>query len=367
MALILIINPGSTSTKVAVFEDEEPLATQLIQHGRGQIAAHRTIADQHEFRRQAVLHFLAEHQIAPESLDAVVGRGGLLRPIESGTYRVSDKMLAELRAPKDREHASNLGAIIAHEIAQKAGCPAFIVDPVCVDEFEPLARISGLPEIERRSLSHALNLKATARRAARDLGKPYTEVNLVMVHMGGGISVAPHRRGRQIDVNQALDGNGPFSPERSGGLPVGDVVRMAYSEPPYEGVNLTYKQFFKKIAGQGGLVAHLGTNDATEVEERIAAGDKHARLIYEAMAYQIAKEIGAMATVLKGEVDAIVLTGGLAHSEMLMGWIKERVAWIAPVLLVYPGEDEMLAMAQGALRVLRGEERARDYQASPAI
>jgi len=360
MYCVLIINPGSTSTKIAVYDDEAPLFAETVRHSSEELTAYPHIPDQHTFRRNAVLRSLAARGIALESLNAVVGRGGILRPIESGTYRVNEKMLAELRASKEREHASNLGAIIADEVARQAGIPAFIVDPVCVDEFEPLARISGLPEIERRSLSHALNLKMAARRAAQDLGRPYSEVNLVVAHMGGGISVAPHKRGRQVDVNQALDGTGPFSPERSGGLPVGDVLRMAYSVPPYNKTHYTYEEMFKKIAGQGGLVAHLGTNDAVEVERRIAKGDEHARLIYEAMAYQIAKEIGLMATVLKGEVDAIVLTGGLAYSEMLVGWIRERVAWIAP-LLVYPGEDEMLAMAQGALRVLRGEELAREY------
>jgi len=303
---------------------------------------------------------LREKGVDLKALDAVVGRGGVLRPIPSGTYLVNQEMLDELRAPKEREHASNLGAILAHEIASAASIPAFIVDPVCVDEFDPIARIAGLPEIERRSLSHALNLKAVARRAAKEMAKEYSEVNLVVVHLGGGISVAAHRQGRQVDVNQALDGTGPFAPERSGGLPVGDVVRMCYSVPPYEHVDLTYEEMFKKLAGKGGLVAHLGTNDAVEVERRIAAGDEHARLIYEAMAYQIAKEIGLMATVLRGDVDALVITGSLAHSEMLLNWIWERVAWIAPIM-VYPGEDEMLSMAQGALRVLRGEEAPRTY------
>jgi butyrate kinase len=360
MFRVLNINPGSTSTKVAVYDDESPLFVEILRHSSEELAAYPRIPDQYAFRRDAVLRLLADHGIELESLDAVVGRGGILRPIESGTYRVNEKMLVELRTPKEREHASNLGAIIADEIARRAGVPAFIVDPVCVDEFEPIACVSGLPEIERRSLSHALNLKMAARRAAKDLSRPYSEVNLVVVHMGGGISVAPHKRGRQVDVNQALDGTGPFSPERAGGLPVGDVLRMAYSIPPYDKNHYTYEEMFKKIAGQGGLVAHLGTNDATEVERRIVNGDEHARLIYEAMAYQIAKEIGLMATVLKGEVDAIVLTGGLAYSEMLVGWIRERVAWVAPVM-VYPGEDEMLAMAQGVLRVLRGDEEARVY------
>lgn len=361
MYRVLTINPGSTSTKVAIYEDEHPLFLETIHHSAEEIAAFPHIADQYAFRRDAVLSLLDEQGVRLDSLDAVVGRGGILGPIPSGTYRVNEKMLDELRHPKEREHASNLGAIIADEIARRAGIPAFIVDPVCVDEFDEIARISGLPEIERRSLSHALNLKAAARRAAKEMGKRYDEVNLVVAHLGGGISVSAHRRGRMVDVNQALDGTGPFAPERAGGLPVGDVLRLAYSVPPYDDTHYTYEELFKKIAGRGGLVAHLGTNDAREVERRIIEeGDQHARLIYEAMAYQIAKEIGLMATVLKGDVDAIVLTGGMARSEMLVNWIVERVEWIAPVM-VYPGEDEMLAMAQGALRVLRGEEEAQDY------
>jgi len=361
MFRLLVINPGSTSTKVAVYEDEQPLFVETWRHSSQEIGAFEHILDQYDFRLQTVLDLLQARQIPLASLSAVVGRGGLLRPIPSGTYRVNDRMVAELRnRNKEREHASNLGAPLAFEIANRVGVPAFIVDPVCVDEFDDVARVSGLPEIERKSLSHALNLKAVARRAAQDLGRPYAEVNLVVAHLGGGISVTAHRRGRMVDVNQALDGTGPFAPERAGGLPVGDVVRMCFGVAPYEGLNLTYEQMFRKLAGQGGLVAHLGTNNAIEVERRIAAGDEHARLIYQAMAYQIAKEIGAMATVLKGQVDAIVITGGVAHSEMLLGWIRERVAWIAPVL-VYPGEDEMLALAQGALRVLRGEEEAKEY------
>jgi butyrate kinase len=270
-------------------------------------------------------------------------------------------MVTELQArDKEREHASSLGALLAFKVAAQVGVPAYVVDPVSVDEFDDLARVSGLPEIERKSLSHALNLKAVARRAASELGKPSSALHLVVVHLGGGISVTVHRRGRMVDVNQALDGTGPFAPERAGGLPVGDVVRMCFGVPPYQGLNLTYEQMFRKLAGRGGLVAHLGTNSALEVERRIADGDDDARLIYEAMAYQIAKELGAMATVLNGDVDAVVITGGVAHSQMLLDWIRPRVAWIAPVL-VYPGEDEMLALAQGVLRVLRGEEEAREY------
>jgi len=361
MHRLLVINPGSTSTKVAVYEDEQPLFVESLRHSSEEIAQFPHIVDQRSFRRDAVLALLQERRIDLSSFAAIVGRGGVLRPIPSGTYQVDECMIRELsRRHAEREHASNLGALLAYEIAAPIGVPAYVVDPVCVDEFDDVARISGLPEIERRSLSHALNLKAVARRAASDLGRPYSELNLVMVHLGGGISVTAHRRGRMVDVNQALDGNGPFAPERAGGLPVGDVVRMCFGVTPYEGLRLTYDQMFKKLAGRGGLVAHLGTNSAVEVERRIEAGDAYARLVYQAMAYQIAKEIGAMATVLCGEIDAIVLTGSLAHSQMVVDWVQERVAWIAP-LMIYPGEDEMLALAQGALRVLRGEEEARRY------
>jgi butyrate kinase len=343
---ILVINPGSTSTKVSLFENETCLLSDTIRHPHTEIARFPTIPDQYAFRRDAVLSFLHEHGINVRSLDAVVGRGGILRPLASGTYVVNARMLDELRNPvKERDHVTNLGALIAYEIAREKGIPAYVVDPVCVDEFEPLARVSGLPEIERKSL---------ARRAAPELGRPYSALKLVVVHMGGGISVSAHLRGRMIDVNQALDGTGPFSPERVGGLPVGDVLRMAFSG------EYTYEELFRRFTREGGLLAHVGTNDAREVERRIVQGDEHARLIYEAMAYQIAKEIGLMSTVLRGKPDAIVLTGALAHSQMLVGWIRERVQWMAP-LLIYPGADEMRAMAQGALRVLQGEEEAREY------
>ena len=360
MHRMLVINPGSTSTKIAIYEDETPLFVHTLRHQAGELAPYPRVADQYAFRRDAVLALLGEHGYRLGTLSAVVGRGGILRPCPSGTFRVNERMLQEMKHPAGREHASNLGPILAQEIASQVSVPAFIVDPVSVDEFEPLARVSGLPEIERRSLSHALNLKATGRRIARDLNRRYQDINLVGVHLGGGITVSAHRRGRMIDVNQALDGTGPFSPERAGGLPIGDVMRMCYSVVPYENVHLDYDRMFRKVVGQGGLVAHLGTNDATEVEARIEQGDKHARLVYEAMAYQISKEIGSMATVLQGKADAIFVTGGLAHSQILIQWIKERTAWIAP-LLVYAGEDEMLALAQGALRALTGQESASDY------
>jgi butyrate kinase len=352
---ILVINPGSTSTKVALYENEEPLHSETIAHPHEDIAAFPHIPDQHEYRLDAVSSFLARHEVALESLDTVVARGGILRPLPSGTYRINQRMLDELSRPDtERDHVSNLAPLIARRVADDAAVPAFVVDPVCVDEFEPLARVSGLPQVERRSLSHALSLKSAGRRVAGDLGRRYEELNLVIAHMGGGISVSAHRHGRMVDVNQALDGTGPFSPERVGGLPIGDVMRMAFSG------EYTYQELFRRFTRQGGLLAHLGTNDAREVEGRIARGDEHACLIYGAMAYQIAKEIGLMSTVLCGQVDAIVLTGNLAYSSMLVSWILERVEWISPVH-VYPGQDEMLSLAQGALRVLRGEEEAKDY------
>lgn len=362
---VLAINPGSTSTKVAAYRGETPLLEEAVRHSAERLARFAHVIEQKAFRLEWLRSWLQAHSVELARLDAVVARGGLLRPVPAGTYRINERMLDDVRHPAGREHASNLGALLAHEIAVQARLPAWVVDPVSVDEMEPLARISGLPEIERRSLSHALNLKAVGRRAARDLGTSYDRVNLIGVHLGGGITVSAHRHGAMINVNQALDGTGPFSPERAGGLPVGDVVRLSFGRlpagaPPDSGTRPTYKEVMRRIVGGGGLVAHLGTNDAREVERRIEAGDAHARLIYEAMAYQIAHEIGGMAAVLKGEVDAIYLCGGLAHSERLVGWIVERAAWISPVR-VYPGQFEMLALAQGALRVLDGIEPARDY------
>ena len=354
MHRILVINPGSTSTRIAVYEDEEERYGVLLEHPKEELDALGRVRAQLPLRRQAIAEGLAGAGLLDVLYDAVVGRGGMLRPVASGTYAISPAMLADAADMRSREHAANLGSLIADEFSRRYGVPAYVVDPVSVDEFEPLSRVAGLPGIERRSLSHALNLKAAARRAAAALGRPYPALNLVVAHMGGGISVSAHRQGRMVDVNQALDGTGPFSPERAGGLPVGDVMRMAFAG------QYAYAGMFALVTRGGGLLAHLGTNDAREVERRIGENDAHARLIYEAMAFQIAKEIGLMATVLYGRVDAIVLTGGLAHSRMLTDWIRERVAWIAPLFL-FPGESEMLSLAQGALRVLRGEEEAQEY------
>jgi len=352
---ILAINPGSTSTKIAIFDDEKPVIETTLRHPTEEINKFEKIYDQYEFRKNVILDTLNENGINLTKLNAVVGRGGLLKPIKGGTYNVNDKMLEDLKVGVLGEHASNLGGILAFEIASKLNIPAFIVDPVVVDEMEDVARISGMPEIERKSILHALNQKAVARRAAKEIGKPYNELNLIVAHLGGGISVGAHNKGRIIDVNNALDGEGPFSPERAGGLPVGDLAKLCFSG------KYTIDEIKKKIKGKGGLVAYLGTNDGREVVKMIENGDKKAELVYKAMAYQVSKEIGSCAAVLKGKVDAVVITGGIAYDEMFVGWIKERVSFIGEVK-VYPGEDEMIALAQGGLRVLKGEETAQEYK-----
>ena len=352
---LLIINPGSTSTKIAIFDNEKPVLEETLRHSNEELAPFGTIIEQYEFRKNVILDTLNANGINITKLSAVVGRGGLLKPLESGTYRVNSKMLDDLRHRPMGHHASNLGAIIAHEIASQLGIPAFIVDPVVVDEMDEIARISGMPEIERISLLHALNQKAVGRRAAADLNRKYEDLNLIIAHLGGGISVGAHRKGRVVDVNNALDGEGPFSPERAGGLPIGGLIKLCFSG------KYTLDEIKKKITGKGGLVAYLGTNDGREVVRMIEGGNKKAELVYRAMAYQVAKEIGACAAVLEGKVDAVCLTGGLAYDKHLTGWIKERVEFIGEVK-VYPGEDEMIALAEGGLRVLREEEAAREYK-----
>lgn len=351
---LLIINPGSTSTKIAIFDNEKPVLETTLRHSSEELAPYKSILEQFEFRKNVILDTLNQNGINITKLSAVVGRGGLLRPMEGGTYKVNAAMLKDLEVAARGQHASNLGAIIANEIAGQLNIPAFIVDPVVVDEMDEIARISGMPEIERISIFHALNQKAVARRAAKDLGKPYEEVNLIVAHLGGGISVGAHKNGRVVDVNNALDGEGPFSPERTGTLPVGSLIKLCYSG------KYTIDELKKKIVGNGGLVAYLGTNDGRTVQAMIQEGNKEAKLVFEAMAYQVAKEIGACAAVLEGKVDAVCLTGGLAYNNELIGWIKERVEFIGDIR-VYPGEDEMIALAEGGLRVLRGEEQAREY------
>ncbi|MDN5312878.1 MAG: butyrate kinase [Thermoanaerobacteraceae bacterium] len=352
--IILAINPGSTSTKIAVFEDETPFITEKVSHSAEELKPFDRITDQFMFRKDLILNTLRTKNFNMKRLNAVVGRGGLIRPVESGTYVIDEYMLEDLKSGYYGEHASNLGGLLAYEIGKELGIPSFIVDPVVVDELESLARITGLPEIERRSIFHALNQKAVARKVASIIGKNYNELNIIVAHLGGGITVGAHKKGRVVDVNNGLDGEGPFSPERSGRLPVLDLVRMFVDR------GMTYADVKKKIAGSGGLVAHLGTNDTRTVRAMIEQGDERARLVFEAMAYQVAREIGACAAALEGQVDAIVLTGGLAYDEGFVNWIKRRVAFIARIY-VFPGEDELEALAQGALRVLKGMEEAKRY------
>lgn len=358
---ILAINPGSTSTKIACFDDEECILDKTLRHSSDQLAEYDSIESQFPLRREAVLTALEEADIPLSSLDAAVGRGGLLHPVQGGTYAVNDQMLQDLKAGVSGEHASNLGGILAYEVAQAVdGVPSFIVDPVVVDELQPQARYSGTPLFNRTSIFHALNQKAVARRAARDMGKAYEDTLLIVAHLGGGITVGAHRFGRVVDVNDGLNGEGPFTPERSGGLPAQKLVNVCFSGE-YD------LSFIKKmIKGHGGLVAYLSTNDGLEVSRRIDAGDVQAREVLQAMAYQVAKEIGAMAAALGQAPEAIVITGGYAHDRRLVGWIKSRVSFMAPVM-VYPGEDEMLALAQGALRVLRGKESALEYRGEATL
>ena len=330
----LIINPGSTSTKIGVFEDETQILDKTLRHSTEEIAQFATIFAQKDFRKQIILDALKEENIDPKSFQVIVGRGGLLKPIPGGTYAVNDALLADLKNPPQGEHASNLGGILAREIGDELGVPSYIVDPVVVDEMEPVARISGVPEISRVSIFHALNQKAMARRYAKEVGA--------------------HEKGRVVDVFNALDGDGAFSPERAGGLPSGALIKMCYES------GLTEAEMRKKIVGNGGFNAYLGTNDARDVEKRVNEGDKEATLIRDAFVYQMSKNIGAMAAVLSGKVDAIIMTGGIAYDKAITQMISDRVSFIAPVKL-YPGEDELLALAQGALRVMNGEEEAKAY------
>ncbi|WP_409227820.1 butyrate kinase [Gudongella sp. SC589] len=351
---LLVINPGSTSTKIGVYENEKLLFEETLRHDVDVISKFDKIIDQFQFRMDIIMEALEKNNIEVESLHAVVGRGGLLKPIEGGTYEVNEEMLKDLKEFKRGEHASNLGAILAYEIAKTGNGRAFIVDPVVVDELQDVARISGLKEIERISILHALNQKAVARRYAKEKNMKYSDLNLIVAHLGGGISVGAHRKGRVVDVGNALDGEGSFSPERTGGLPVGDLIKLCFSG------KYTLEQVKKMIVGNGGIVSYLGTNDGREVVRRIEDGDEYAKLIYRAMAYQVAKDIGACAAVLKGDVDQILITGGIAYDDMFTGWIKEMVGYISGVT-VYPGEDELEALAEGGLRVLRNEEAPKVY------
>lgn len=352
--VLLVINPGSTSTKIGVFENERLIFEETLRHELEELSKYKSIYEQYPFRKQVIVEALQKRGVSLQKLSGIVGRGGVLRPISGGTYRVSEGMLVDLQSGKYGEHASNLGGILAHEMAAQLNIPAFIVDPVVVDELQPVARFSGLPELERRSIFHALNQKAVARKTAKNLGKSYESARFIVCHMGGGITVGAHENGRVIDVNNGLNGDGPFSPERAGSVPIGDLIAMCYSGEYFS------EEMARKLVGQGGLVAYLGTNDAKKVEEMIATGNEHAQLVYEAMAYQVAKEIGAAAVVLKGQIDAIILTGGLAYGDSFVQSICQRIDWIAPITVI-PGENELEALAEGGLRVLRGEEEVQEY------
>lgn len=350
----LIINPGSTSTKIGVYEDEKEVLVETLRHSSEEIANYDTIYSQKDFRKDVIINVLKDKNFDITTINAVVGRGGMLKPMAGGTYEVDENLINDLRVGVQGQHASNLGGILAREIADELKVRAFIVDPVVVDELDEVARVSGVPELPRKSKFHALNQKAVAKRFGKESGKGYENLNLIVTHMGGGVSVGAHSKGRVIDVNNALDGDGPFSPERSGEVPVGDLIKMCFSGEYSE------KEVYNKIVGKGGFVAYLNTNDARDVLKAKEDGDKYAELIYEAFIYQIANQIGKMAAVLKGNVDAIILTGGIAYSPIVVNDIKERTGWVADII-VYPGEDELLALAQGALRVLNGEEAAKVY------
>ena len=350
----LVINPGSTSTKVGVFEDETLLFEETLRHSTEEISQYASIIDQKDFRKDIILNFLKNKNCDPKTLNVIVGRGGLLKPIPGGTYAVSEALLADLKAGVQGQHASNLGGILAREIGDEIGVPSYIVDPVVVDELTPMARVSGMPELPRRSIFHALNQKAVARRFAKEQGKKYEELNLIVIHMGGGVSVGAHCKGKVVDVNNILDGESCFSPERSGTVPVGDLVKMCFSG------DYTEKEIYKKICGGGGFNGYLHTNDARVVEKMVAEGNAEAKLVQDAFYYQIAKDAGAMAAVLHGQVDQIILTGGIAYAPLTRERLTESLGWIAPIT-VYPGEDELLALCQGALRVMTGEEEPKIY------
>ncbi len=351
---ILAINPGSTSTKISVYDAEKEVFTQNLRHSNEELAPYETIIDQFMFRKDVILKALAENNFKVEDLSAIIGRGGLLRPIPSGVYEVNEPMMADLRSAKYGEHACSLGALIANEIGTQIGRPAYIADPVVVDELSDVARIGGHPMFPRLSIFHALNHKAIARKYAKEIGKKYEDLNLIVAHMGGGVSVAAHDHGRVIDVNNALYGEGPFSPERTGSISAMQLADVCYSG------KYTLAEIKKIIAGKGGIVSFLGTNNFKDVDDRVAAGDKEAHLISDAFVYQTAKAIGALAPVFAGKVDGIVLTGGIAYGKIIMKELTDMVSWIAPVK-IYPGEDEMSALVGNALDVLEGRAEVKKY------
>ena len=353
--LILAINPGSTSTKIALFKNKEQIFTKNIKHSNEELAPFKKITDQFEFRKDVIHKVLNDEGICIDNIHIVMGRGGLVRPIPSGVYAINERMKADLINSPIGEHASNLGGLIADFIAHELpNAKAYIADPVVVDEMEDVARIAGHPAFQRRSVFHALNQKATARSHAESQNKQYEELNLIVAHLGGGISVGAHKKGLVIDVNHAIGGEGPFSPERSGNLPIIDLVNLCFSG------KLTHEEVKKMLIGKGGLSAYLNTNSAYDVEQMVSKGDKKATLIYDAMAYQVSKAIGEMAAVLEGDIDGILITGGVAYDKWFCERIRMRVHSFAPVF-IYPGENEMEALAMNGYRVIRGETEVKEY------
>ena len=356
---VLAINPGSTSTKIAVYENNSAMLVRTIRHDSNELAQFSRVSEQFEFRKNIILDELRKNDINLNEIEAIIGRGGLIRPIESGIYEVNQQMIIDLQDGFLGEHASNLGGLIANDIAKTLpSAKAYIADPVVVDELKDEARITGIPKIRRYSIFHALNQKAVARQYAKTIHKKYELLNLIVAHLGGGISVGAHERGRVIDVNNALDGDGPFSPERAGTVPAGDLIKMCFSG------EFAYDDIRRLLAGEGGLMAYFGTNSAKDIFERAEQGDAKAELIQNAMCYQVGKQIGQMAACLKGKVDGIILTGGVVYNKVVVDYIKDMVGFIAPVY-VYAGEDEMQSLVKNALMVLNGEIEAKQY--SPVI
>ncbi|MBC1654937.1 butyrate kinase [Listeria welshimeri] len=351
---VLTINPGSTSTKLAVYQGDKVLFEETVRHTMQEFADFNNVQEQFDFRWQVLRRVIDAFGYDVNNLDAVVGRGGLLRPVAGGTYMVTEKMLADLKTNKYGEHASNLGAMLAKKLADTLDIPSFIVDPVVVDEMLPIARFSGNELIARKSIFHALNHKAAGRKIAKKIGSDYEKLNFVIAHLGGGISVAAHRQGKAVDVNNALDGDGPFSPERSGSLPMNDFLEACFSG------KWNKRELHDLIIGRGGMISYLGTNSMLEVEAKVKAGDEKAIQAFDAMAYQVSKEIGACSTVLHGKIDAIILTGGLARSDLFTSKIIEQTNWIASVI-IEPGEDELEALNSGVQRVLAGLEKEKLY------
>lgn len=357
-SIVLAINPGSTSTKIAAYKDDKPLFVRNITHSSEELSAYPRLADQFEFRRQAILSAVESEGLQMSDFDAIVGRGGLVNPIESGVYEVNAALEHDLMYSPIGEHASNLGGLIAKDLASGVdNARAFIADPVVVDEMDDVARLTGHPLFARRSIFHALNHKAVGRMYAHSIGKEYADINLIICHLGGGVSVGAHRKGRVVDVNNALDGAGPFSPERSGSIPVGDLVNLCFSG------KYTHGEVKKMIKGEGGLVAHLGSNEMLAALQRADAGDAYAQRVIDAFCYNVAKYVGSMSVALSGDVDAVIITGGIARSQYICDYIRDRVSFIAPVV-IYPGEDEMFALAHNGLMVLRGELELKTYLGS---